>query len=140
MSSFKNTYEIGLAYFPRNEALVLRTPAMDPEEQAEIQGWLEDVLGSPFPMGSTFEDCLASGARLCQLMNSLWYGNTEVVRERLNRLLFSLPTLHLPPPPPHPAAVSLSDAPYIPTRHGPHSLLVPRPHPHPHPAYSFHIH
>ena len=68
---------------------VLRTPAMDPEEQAEIQGWLEDVLGSPFPMGSTFEDCLASGARLCQLMNSLWYGNTEVVRERLNRLLFS---------------------------------------------------
>ena len=45
---------------------------MDDEEQAEIQGWLEDVLGSPFPMGSTFEDCLASGARLCQVMNRLW--------------------------------------------------------------------
>ena len=50
---------------------------MDDEEQAEIQGWLEDVLGSPFPMGSTFEDCLASGARLCQVMNRLCESNAS---------------------------------------------------------------
>ena len=56
----------------RTENISVPHEHMDDEEQAEIQGWLEDVLGSPFPMGSTFEDCLASGARLCQVMNRLW--------------------------------------------------------------------
>ena len=43
----------------------------DAAQEAEIQRWIESVLGEKFPAGKTFEDSLKDGIILCNLMNKL---------------------------------------------------------------------
>ena len=43
----------------------------DSAQEAEIQRWIESVLGEKFPAGKTFEDSLKDGIILCNLMNKL---------------------------------------------------------------------
>jgi len=43
----------------------------NPEQEQEAQSWIETVLGSKFPPGSTYDEALKDGIILCKLMNKL---------------------------------------------------------------------
>ncbi|PBC33640.1 Muscle-specific protein [Apis cerana cerana] len=43
----------------------------EPNQEAEAQQWIEQVIGEKFPAGVTYEDALRDGVLLCKLMNKL---------------------------------------------------------------------
>ncbi len=53
----------------------------DAAQEAEIQRWIEAVLGENFPPGKPFEDCLKDGIMLCRLMNKLEPGIVPKINE-----------------------------------------------------------
>ena len=53
----------------------------DAAQEAEIQSWIEAVLGEKFPDGKPYEDVLKDGVVLCRLMNKLQPGIVDKVNE-----------------------------------------------------------
>lgn len=51
----------------------------NPEQEAEAQQWMEDVLGAKFPPGETYESALKDGVILCKLMNKIKPGSVPKI-------------------------------------------------------------
>lgn len=51
----------------------------NPEQEREVQEWIETVLGAKFPPGEQFEDVLKDGTVLCQLINKLKPGSVNKI-------------------------------------------------------------
>merc|ERR1711884_212616 len=49
--------------------------------EAEVQSWIESVLGQKFPEGKAYEDALKDGVILCRLMNALQPGIVSKIVE-----------------------------------------------------------
>lgn len=52
----------------------------DPAKEAEVQFWIEDILGEPFQEG--FQDSLKTGVRLCELLNRIAAGSVRKINTR----------------------------------------------------------
>jgi len=52
----------------------------DPAKEAEVQFWIEDILGDPFQEG--FQESLKSGVRLCELLNRIAPGSVRKINTR----------------------------------------------------------
>merc|ERR1712038_66770 len=53
----------------------------DSAAEAEVQSWIESVLGEKFPEGKAYEDALKDGVILCRLMNTLQPGIVKKIIE-----------------------------------------------------------
>jgi len=51
----------------------------NPEKEAEAQEWIETLLGSKFPPGTSYEDALKDGIILCKVMNKLKPGSVNKI-------------------------------------------------------------
>jgi len=55
-------------------------PARKPEEEQEILGWIEAVLGEPLPKGD-YAEVLKNGVVLCKLINKMSPGSVKKFKE-----------------------------------------------------------
>ena len=53
----------------------------DPTQEAEVQAWIEAVVGEPFPPGKPYEDALKDGIILCKFINKLRPGSVQKINE-----------------------------------------------------------
>ncbi|XP_011137121.1 muscle-specific protein 20 [Harpegnathos saltator] len=56
-------------------------PSRNKEQEAEILGWIETVLGEKLPPGN-YEDILRDGVILCQLINKLAPGSVKKIQSK----------------------------------------------------------
>jgi len=52
----------------------------DPAKEAEVQFWIEDILGEPFQEG--FQESLKTGVRLCELLNRIAPGSVRKINTK----------------------------------------------------------
>lgn len=54
----------------------------DPEQERQVQEWIESILGEQFPAGVVYEDVLRDGQVLCKVMNKLKPGAIPKINDQ----------------------------------------------------------